>query len=137
LQQFKARAPWVLFSYIGGVLSFLVVYYLAPVSFNAVERSFLVLSAFLPLLLTIGATTGSQAVSVAISSVRANKWDLKKTLSLEVKMGLCFGVIIFCLSFLLAETFLTELQFNWNMASVIGMQVLLATLLGGLLPFGV
>lgn len=137
LQQFKARAPWMLFSFIGGVLSFLVVYYLAPMSFKDVPNSFLILAAFLPLLLTIGATTGSQAVSVAISSVRANKWDFSKTLGLEFRMGILFGFIIFCLSFLLSETLLSELQFNWKMSSVIGLQVLFANLLGGLLPFSV
>lgn len=137
LQQLRARAPWVLFSFIGGVLSFLVVFYLAPISFSNLETSFLVLAAFLPLLLTIGATTGSQAVSVAISSVRANKWDFKKTMSLELRMGVILGLLIFCLSFLLSELFLSELQFNWKMSSVVGLQVLLANLFGGLLPFGV
>ena len=37
----------------------------------------------------------------------------------------------------MSETLLSELQFNWKMASVIGLQVLFANLLGGLLPFSV
>lgn len=136
-EQLKARAPWVLFSFIGGLLSFLVVFYLAPISFDRVDVSFLVLAAFLPLLLTVGATTGSQSVSIAISSVRANKWDFKKSLFLELKMGLLLGVIVFILSFILAETFLTQMQFNWKMSAAIGLQILLANTLGGFLPFAV
>lgn len=109
---FKARIPWVLLSFLGGSICFLIIFSNRPV--DGVVSHLWYLAALLPLLLSVGATTGSQSATVAVGLVRSGKFEfgnIRSHLFQEISVGLLMGffvglVVFICASMWTHETFL-------------------------------
>ncbi|MCC7405899.1 MAG: magnesium transporter [Bdellovibrionales bacterium] len=105
--QIKARTPWLLFAFVGGCLCFIIVFvfgYIGDESSQRVDQMWIV-AAFLPMILSIGATAGSQSAAVTIDAIRAGWFELgkmgfhvRREISLSVAFGLSLGVIVLVLS---------------------------------------
>tara|TARA_B100000749_G_C18450166_1_gene476179 strand:- start:11598 stop:12950 length:1353 start_codon:yes stop_codon:yes gene_type:complete len=100
-EHFKARCPWLVFSYIGGILCYGIIwnYVSGPLSDGG---ALWVLTAMIPLILTIGATSGSQAATTTITAIRLGSVDNKEILELlskEFKLSLMFALIFAVVTF--------------------------------------
>ncbi|MEZ4873612.1 MAG: magnesium transporter [Bdellovibrionales bacterium] len=100
-EHFKARLPWLLFSYLGGMLCFFVI-------INFISHIiptlgvFWILAAMIPLILTIGATSGSQAATTAITAIRMSNIDNKEVYDLlkkEMVLSLAFAALFAAITF--------------------------------------
>ena len=134
-EHIKARLPWVVFAYIGGVLSFLMIYFLAPLGLSVQPNEpILLLSAFIPLILTMGATSGSQSVTIAVGAIKANKVGKGSYHIKELWIGITFFLIFTLLTNLLAHVFLPNFEHLTITSVALGLQMMLAIVLGSLLP---
>ena len=70
----KARSPWVVLAFIGGALCFSLVYLFGVIKYphSPIPPLWLV-TAFTPMLLSVGATVGGQAATMAVGVIRSNQ----------------------------------------------------------------
>lgn len=95
-----ARIPWILLSFLGGATCFMIIFFNRP--YEAVTSAHWYMVALLPLLLSIGATSGSQSATVSVGEVRAGRFEygnIQSHLLGEVVigslLGLGIGLIVF------------------------------------------
>ncbi len=137
-EHFKARFPWVLLAFFGGVLCFSIVYLFRDSGLDPMLSVDLwLIAAFLPLILSLGATTGSQAATVAVGAIRAGQFDQKKLrghLKKEFQLSLLFA-LIFGISVLLIGSFWTNAQgLQVAMSLALSLQIILAMAIGSTTP---
>ncbi|HAG91304.1 MAG TPA: magnesium transporter [Bdellovibrionales bacterium] len=131
----KARFPWVILSFLGGVTCFLIIFSNRP---HVADFSPLwYLASLLPLLLSLGATTGGQAAAVSVGHVRSGRLEFKRVgnyLLGEVAIGLVLGSIlalaVFGLGFWLTGVLIISLYF----AAATLFSVVWAVSMGGGIP---
>lgn len=137
-EHFRARLPWLSLSFIGGALCFMIVH-----SFGATQSAMdsagqlWMTAAFIPLILSIGATTGSQAATVAVGAIRAGLFEagkakahLRKEMKLSILFGLLFGMIVLAIGhWLYPETHLEQ-----PMALAVFLQILISMGIGSTVP---
>ncbi len=135
LDHIKARIPWVFLSFLGGITCFLIIFSMR--SLNEPISSILYLASLIPLLLSVGATTGGQAAAVSVGHVRSGRVEFKKAgnyLLTELSIGLILGLLlagaVFGVGFLLFNDFLL----SGYMASATVFSVVVAVLLGSGIP---
>ncbi|MEO0336385.1 MAG: magnesium transporter, partial [Pseudomonadota bacterium] len=111
-EHFRARLPWLFFAYGGGAACFAIVYFLAalPAQAESSLSQIWLVAAFIPVLLSMGATSGSQAATVAVGNLRATGYDaskgknqLVKELRLAFSFAVIFGVLTFLFGLLVSE----------------------------------
>lgn len=133
----KSRFPWTLLAFLGGLICFcLVHYFFGKLLKDNNWKQYLTFVSILPLVLIMGATTGSQAVTYCVGVLRNRKSlrNAKKHIFLEFFVGLFLG-----LSFSLF-TVLFSFLFKWSYESmlffsfVVFLQISFATLVGTLIP---
>ena len=77
-ERLRARLGWLILSFIGGLMCFGIVYLFGFFGHKEKVMSFMwVIAAFIPLLLSIGATIGSQAATVTVGALRSGKLESK------------------------------------------------------------
>lgn len=137
--QMKARAPWLLLAFLGGSLCFSIVFffgYLGEEAARRVDQMWLV-AAFIPLILSLGATTGSQAATVAVGAIRAGRFDLGKTgihIRTEIQLSLVFGLGFGLLVLLFGELIFGTYGLSKIMAVAVFVQIFVAMAVGSFLP---
>lgn len=104
----KARIPWVLLSFLGGVTCFLIIFSNRP-SLDGFSPLWY-LASMMPLLLSVGATTGGQAAAVSVGHVRSGRIEFQKMgtyllseLGIGTILGLILSVFVFGLGYLLTS----------------------------------
>lgn len=140
-EHFMARIPWLLFSYFAGAICFAIVYYFEEILQGAdqIQTLWLVV-AFVPLLLSMGATTGSQSATIAVGNLRGGgfEWEkvkkqLRKEALLSLLFAMCFGLLTVIIAF-----FLTPIS---DMATFFGAtlsaQIIISMALGAFIPIGI
>ena len=143
---FKARAPWLFLSFLGGVACFAVIEIIVASTghelfgHNWVNRSSWLIVAFLPLILTMGATAGNQATTVAIGVLaKTGHLETKKILSHvmgELTLCLAISILFSLLVWGLAALFysaMTWLGFVMSLALIL--QMLFSVGIGSSVPF--
>ena len=136
-ERLKARLGWLAFAFLGGLGSFFIVYSFSDIGLDSENQSLRVLAAYIPLLLSIGATTGSQAATVTVAALRVERFDRAKffpNLLAEFVLGIflsvAFGFMVWCLGkFVFVEEELAIL-----MAIAMSIQVLISIVLGNVIP---
>ncbi|NCN39635.1 magnesium transporter, partial [bacterium] len=91
----KARLPWVFLSFLGGVTCFLIIFSNRPATGTFSPLWYL--ASLLPMLLSLGATTGGQAAAVSVGHVRSGRLEFKKMtpyLFGEVGIGFVLGLFL-------------------------------------------
>ncbi|NQZ00106.1 MAG: magnesium transporter [Bdellovibrionales bacterium] len=138
-EHFKARLPWLFFAYGGGAACFAIVYFLAALPAQA-EKSLneiWLVAAFIPVLLSMGATSGSQAATVAVGNLRASSYDSSKgrnQLLKEFRLAFSFALIFGLLSLLLGLVVTANKSLVLGLAGVMFVQILLALMMGATIP---
>ncbi|MCB0356753.1 MAG: magnesium transporter, partial [Bdellovibrionales bacterium] len=133
----KARFSWLLLSLVGGILCFAIVYFFTFWG-TAIQNETIqwVVAAFIPLLLSIGATIGSQASTVTVGALRAGhlEWHtIKNHLFKELKLAFIFMIFFGALIYILAEILLANYHVSFILALSISLQVLISMILGNLI----
>ncbi len=130
----KSRAPWVLVTFVGGLICY---YFIWTLFYDKATQLWLTISAFLPISLALGATTGMQsafsAVSLLITENSENK-KIKKLVAREFKsslvFGTLFGLISVGLGFLVGETVIMALFMGMS----VFVQILFSVFVGSMIP---
>jgi magnesium transporter len=138
LERLSARLSWLMLALSGGLVCFSIVYYFGlHLTVQEESRILWTVAAFIPVLLSIGATIGSQAATVTVGALMSSQIEmpaLKNHLYKETYLGIIFmvlfGVIIFSLSVI---TF-NDMGLSFFLASTIVVQVFVSMILGNLIP---
>jgi len=140
-ERLKARWSWLLLSLLGGMICFAVVYFLGTLGLKNDDNILLwVLAAYIPLLLSIGATIGSQASTVTVGAIRSGLLEVnmvKQHLFKELKLAFIFMVLFGFLMFVLAEIILAEFDVSLLLSLAISLQILISMFLGNLIPIAI
>lgn len=140
-EHFKVRLPWLILAFVGGGVCFSIIYYSQIYdSLEGALKSSWMLAAFLPLLLTLGATAGNQSVAVSVGAIRSNKFEILgsmahffKELKLSVMMGAIFAGFVYISGFLI----LGKAQILETLSLAAFLQIIISILLGNLIPRGI
>ena len=138
-EHFKARLPWLLFAFTAGVGCFSIVYFFGSRSAVGIMERLWLVAAFIPMLLALGGTSGSQAVTVSLGALRAGysgTEKMKRHFKKELILGLLFSVLFGVVVFLIGESVFSYYQLSESVALVMGLQIFLSMTLGALLPMG-
>ena len=140
-ERLKARLTWLLFALFGGMVCFAVVFFFGLRVRNENENFVLwVLAAYIPLLLSIGATIGSQASTVTVGALRAGLLEvnmIKQHLLKELQLAFLFMIFFGSLIFALAKVLLVAYDVSLLLAFSISLQVLISMVLGNLIPLAI
>ncbi len=133
----KSRFPWTILAFFGGLICFFLVRYF----FNGfldknLKWPFLVFVSMLPLVLIMGATTGGQAVTYCVGSLRNRKnlRKAKKHIFLEICVGLFFGLFFSLCTFGIGQLLSWPIEASLFFPCVLFFQISFATLIGTLIP---
>ena len=135
LEHFRARIPWLIFSFLGGFLCFVVIQGFLPSDLME-GQSFGVLAALIPLVLTMGATSGSQSATTAMTALRMNsldRRDIRELLTKELLLSLYFAGF-FALSTFLVVYFGLNHEACYILAGAIAFQIVISMMIGGGTP---
>lgn len=117
----KARFPWLLACFIGGVLSSRIVNY-----FDGALQSLIALAAFMPVVLGMSGNIGSQSSSIIVRNLAIGQINIKKSFKVifkEIRLGLCLGLIYAIFLSTIAYFLYPELK---NFYIVVGASIFLA-----------
>lgn len=137
-EHFFTRLPWLIFAYAGGATCFAIVYFFETLSGASPQASVLWLAAaFVPLMLSMGATMGSQSATVALGNIRMGGFDWEKAIKvwktefvLSALYSLLFG------GFTLGVSFLFPQMQDWGLifSLALAIQIVLAMVMGSSIP---
>lgn len=137
LEQFFARAPWLLVSFFGGVFCFSVIQHYVKKLGIISDNSYILLLAMIPVILTLGTSAGNQAAVTIIAAMRAGRFvsgsalaHLKKEAVLALIFSLLFGALVYLIGYVIFEK-----QEIIPISLGVGLQILVSILLGSLIPF--
>ena len=141
LEMVKKRAVWLTILFVAQILTVIVIGY-----FESQISKAIVLSLFIPLIISSGGNSGSQAATLVIRAMAVGEITLKdwwQIMRREILSGLIIGLILGSLGFLevaLLANFSNVIGVHWILVgitisvSIIGI-VLWGTLSGSMLPF--
>jgi magnesium transporter len=124
-QLFRKRAGWLAMLFVGGILTAGVLRH-----YEGMTASMVWLVFFVPLIISSGGNTGSQAAALVIRGLAVREMenrDWHRVLRRELVVGLALGLGLGIMGFVTARF--------WNLSSVVGLVVFMA--LVGVVIFGV
>ena len=137
-ERLRARLGWLIMALAGGMMCFAIVYIFGVFADNkSGGRLMWVVAAYIPLLLSIGATTGSQAATVTVGALRSGKlenFNVKSHLWKEAQLSLVFAIFFGVLVFLLTTFILPEHNVSWVFSLAMALQILVSMGLGNIVP---
>lgn len=131
----RARIPWVFLSFLGGVTCFLIIFSNRPSADNFSPLWYL--ASLLPLLLSVGATTGGQAAAVSVGHVRSGRAEFKKMgpyLLNESAIGFILGVLLGVAVLGLTYILTYEIMLSFYLAGATFFSVAWAVIMGAGIP---
>ena len=132
LQNALARLPWLLASWVGGVLAMSVI-----VSFQDELRGMIVLAGFIPVIIGMGGNIGTQSSTITIRGLATGRVNVTRVwsyISKQLRVGLILGVFFGLLLGLLAWLFYGTLGLGIVVALAICASMLISTSLGTVVP---
>ncbi len=134
LASVTSRLSWLIFSFIGGGLCFLLIRLLGYTFDN---NQLLTIAAMIPLLLSLGATSGGQSATVAVGLLNAGKLETNfiSHLVLEMSRAAIYAVIFAAIFYLASFHFLPNPTSHLKLSVVLGLQIISSMLLGTLIPY--
>jgi len=136
LQAVRIRFPWLFVTFVGGLIVSAIV-----IGFRAILQQFIILAAFMPVIAGMGGNVGSQSTTIVVRGLatgRINYKQILRVLSDQLKIGLILGLAYGLLASLLTNLLYRNEYHITMIAGVIGIaisgQILVAALLGTLIP---
>lgn len=134
----KARWPWVALAFVGGLFCFSLIFIFAKMSNTGSDvGSLWLITAFIPLLLGLGATTGSQSSTVIVGAIRSGRFDMGKArdqIFKEFKLAAVLGLSLAMIVFSLTEWAFAPYNLSLVFALTALTQVALSVSVGSLVP---
>jgi len=140
---FRNRSPWVVALAILGLVSGFIVQ-----SFEGLLMQFTVLAAFMPMLADTGGNTGSQSATLVVRALALNEIstkDILRILGKEFWVSLLLAVLLAAIAFARViflgggstmPAHFSLLRISLAISIALGLQVVISTLIGALLPLG-
>ena len=131
-----ARLPWLALTFLGGIVCFLLIYVLIEAQLIQTAGIWWYTAASLPLLLAIGATAGTQAVSVALGMLR----DGSQSVSIaahwwkEFKISWSLSVVFGLASFALGYSIFHHVEYSAVIGVAVAAHISISAYLGALMP---
>lgn len=131
LQHFSSRIPWLVIGLGGGLLAAFVVE-----RFNGILEAHIILAAFIPALVYIADSVGSQTQMVYIRMI-AQKFDdsLFKTLTRELGISILIGLVLASLIFTASFFWVQEIQIPFAIAISVFATTVFSVVVAILLPW--
>ncbi len=136
LENARIRFPWLMASWIGGVLALSVIG-----AFESLLEQTVILAAFIPVIMGMGGNVGTQTSSIIIRGIatdRVNLQDVSGVIIKQIMIGLILGTIYGLLLGLLAYFRYPDYAESLRLGLVVGISILsamtLASCLGALYP---
>ena len=131
----RKRAPWLVILFMGAFLTSRMMQF-----YEDLLREFVIVSLFIPLMISSGGNSGTQSAALIIRSLATNEIGLKdwsRVLFREIVVGLSLGCFLGIILVLLMLLGVIERDPRFAIVAFIGVMsiVLMGTLLGGLMPF--
>lgn len=135
LSHFKARFLWSFLSFLGGVVCYYLIYYTTLKQHPDFHLNpWWNLFAIIPLMLTMGSTTGHQATTLSVGSIRSQQIELSSQIIREafiaIVMAGLYGSIIYAVGY-----FFGQPQLGMGIAGALALQILLTQVLGTSIPY--
>ncbi|HVR61343.1 MAG TPA: magnesium transporter [Polyangia bacterium] len=128
----RKRAGWLIAIFLGEILTASVLEH-----FEAARKAFTAIEVFVPLIISSGGNTGSQASSLVIRGLALGEfgpWDAFRILWREVRMGLVLGCVLGLIGF--ARALLVGHSGGGGMASAVGLALVACVTFGSVVGAG-
>ena len=132
----RARLPWLLASFVGGILA---VYVIGV--FEAQLQAIAALAAFIPIVMGMGGNIGTQSSTIIVRSIAIGEVDIKdtwKVLWREFSTGALLGTTYGILLGGLASLFPNFREYAWKLPLVVALAIfvnmIIAAIVGTLIP---
>lgn len=133
LGQFRGRAPWLVFSYFGGLIAFILIRSLGG---DFIKGDFLLLAASIPLLLSMGAIFGGQVSVFTVAKNGEGGFDseaIQRMIS-EFFLACLFSVIFGGVTYWIFGNVFEVPPIAKRVALILFFQILVASVLGSIVP---
>lgn len=141
IERLKARLSWLLLALSGGIVCFLIILFGGkPLDKGSDHSSLLILSAFIPILLSVGATTSNQTATVIVGALRTGRLDwptLKNHIFRELNLSFIFVCLFGLMTYVLGYFFLSDIKFSSILTASIGLQIFVSIAIGNIIPLGI
>lgn len=134
LKSAVSRFPWLIFSFIGGGLCFI---FIRLIGYSFDEHVLLTIAAMIPVLLSLGATSGGQSATVTVGLLNAGKLEGNFVTHSLLEMGraIIYAVVFAVIFYLLSFQFLPNPGLHFELSLVLGLQIVSSMFLGTLIPY--
>ncbi len=132
LERFKSRFPLLVFSFVGGLVSYFIV---KQVAVGIWEERLLIVLASIPLLLAVVGTAAGQALSVSVAQSANSNVNLWKHSLDEFFVSSVFTLLFAGLSFVSLKWLFLDPEFANVIAVSMAILVLLSSLISSSIPF--
>lgn len=138
LEHFKARLPWILLAFLGGLFCFSIIYLLTEQYHQTTFLNlWLLTTASLPLILSLGSVVSTQSATMTLSGIRLGLFKKPKAwlkhFTKELVLGFSFSVLLSLLFLAVSYFFPIKPIYELLIVGVI-LQVFLSISLGALVP---
>lgn len=130
-QNVITRLPWLVASWVGGILAMLVIK-----NFEEELAKVVILAGFIPVIIGMGGNIGTQSSTLTIRGLATGRVNVNQTLGFVAKqlrigllLGIIFGVLLGLLAWVLGDT-----RLGLVVALAIGTTMLLSAMIGTLIP---
>ena len=131
LQNAFARLPWLLASWVGGILAMLVIR-----NFEEELAKVVILAGFIPVIIGMGGNIGTQSSTLTIRGLATGRVNVNRAGSFIVKqlrvgflLGVFFGILLGLLAWLFGDS-----RLGWVVALAISTTMFLAAFFGTFVP---
>lgn len=131
---FGARIPWLCLAFLGGIICYVFYDLVLP---ETQRESWWVLAGFIPLILSLGSTAGSQSATVAVGATKAGQFSFRGFTSHflnEVMLAIAFSVVFGILIFLFSKFIFGLNDWAQFLATALTVQILIAVSVGSIIP---
>lgn len=141
-EHFKARLPWVLLAFLGGLLCFSIIYlfteqYRQEYGQATFLNLWLLITAVLPLILSLGSVLSTQSATMTLSGIRLGLFKKPKTglkhFIKELFLGFSFSILLSLLLFIVSHFLPIKSIYELLILGVV-FQIFLSISLGALVP---
>lgn len=133
LGQFRGRFPWLLFTFLGGLVSFLIIRVMAK---DIADGTILALAGAIPMLLSFASITGGQSSVVTVGLASSGRFEngIFKHFVTESVLALIFSVIYGLMSYWVFANLFELKQLSLTFSLVMAATILLSSVFGTLIP---
>ncbi|MFK8138028.1 MAG: magnesium transporter [Bdellovibrionales bacterium] len=131
--QFRGRFPWLIFSFFGGLIAFLLVRSLGA---DYGQGMLLTMASAIPLILSMGAVTGGQSTVFAVSLAASGKFEngFKKYVINELGLAFIVSIIFAFVSYWIFDNVFELNEMSLRLSIALVLQMNFASLLGTWIP---